>query len=422
MRSSAMQNTSMAALWALILSNFAYMADLAIIPAYAELYEHFASAPIEIVNFIASGSQLTLILGCLVSPALMRFVPKKRIVVVACALFTIVSVCTGLVDDALYVAVMRGVSGLFMGVIYPTASAIVIEMFGDDDWKRARYLGWFDGSMPGVGAVLLVASGFLLMLGWQAIFDVFWVGVPITVMLAVFLPSTPPDASRGSSTAGAQDAELQGEASIDKPFRLGKLAAIFVSFTLCNMFYGGLVYEFSMYLAENFTIPAYMNGLLGAIKGVSGAVMGFFVFAPLFAKLKRRTIALCFGAQALAYFGLMIILPGVPGVLWFLLCYSFIGVAFGLSVPYYYSYTSMVFPKKSMTLVTSAISVAFSLGAFLSTYFVTLLQQVFGLATYTQVLPYLGACCVAGCVLALVAGRFDPDRHSAFAGLDNRRM
>ena len=74
----------------------------------------------------------------------------------------------------------------------------------------------------------------------------------------------------------------------------------------------------------------------------------------------------------------------------------------------------MVFPHRRMTLVTSAISVAFSLGAFLSTYFVTLLQDAFGLETYTQVLPYLGACCVAGCILSIAAGMRDPDRSRAF--------
>ena len=410
MSESIKPKLSMLGLWALIFSNFAYMSDLAIIPAYSTLFTHFADAPAEVTNFIASGAQLTLIFGCLAAPILMRYVPKKILILVGTAAFTVCGVCNGLMDDATFVAAMRGVSGFFMGLIYPCAAALIMEAYADDDKARVKYTGWFDGSMPAIGCVLLLASGALLTYGWQQIFMVFWIGVPIFFLLLFALPMTPAEGK------AAKDPALANQ-PLSKPFKAWKLAAIFISFTVCNMLYGALVYEFTMYLMENFTIEPWMNGVLGAIKGVAGAVMGFFVFAPLFAKLKRFTITVCFAAQAIAYFGLILVFPGAAGILWFLVCYSFIGIAFGLSVPYYYSYASVVFPKEKMTFVTSAISVAFSLGAFLSTYFVTFLQGVLGLEAYTPCLPYIGACCLVCAILTVIAGLNDKDRHTAFDSL-----
>lgn len=407
MSESAKTKLSMLGLWALIFSNFSYMSDLAIIPAYSTLFTHFADAPAEVTNFIASGAQLTLIFGCLIAPVLMRYVPKKILILVGTAAFTVCGVCNGLVDDASYVAIMRGVSGFFMGLVYPCAAALIMEAYRDDDKARVKYTGWFDGSMPLIGCIMLLASGGLLVFGWQAIFNVFWIGVPIFFLLLFALPNTPAEGKKSTAPVAASQ-------SPSKPFKAWKLAAIFISFTVCNMLYGALVYEFTMYLMENFTMEPYWNGVLGAIKGVSRAIMGFFVFAPLFARVKRFTITVCFAAQAVAYFGLMIILPGMAGVLVFLFFYCFIGIAFGLSVPYYYSYASVVFPKERMTFVTSAISVAFSLGAFLSTYFVTFLQGVLSIDAYTPCLPYIGTCCLVCAVLTIIAGLNDKDRHTAF--------
>lgn len=410
------QKISMIGIVALLLSNFAYMADLVIIPAYSYIFSHFSDASDLLTNFIASGSQITLIVGCLIAPMLMKHFSKKHIIVVGFGIFTAVATCSGIVDDAGFVAVMRGITGLFMGFITPTATALIIELFRYDDKKRAKYIGWFDGSMAGIGAVILIISGILASYGWQAIFLEYLIGVPIWIMLLLFIPKTPADKYQDYDEPAKEGTNDKKDTHV-KVFSMKTLIAIFLSFALCNMFYGALVYEFSIYLAENFVLPAYMNGLLGAIKGVLGAIMGFLVFAPLFARVKRFTITICFAAQAVAYFGLMVILPDISGILWFLLCYSFIGIAFGLSVPYYYSYTAMVFPQKNMSLVTSLMTVAMALGAFFSTYFVTLLQTLFGFETYTPVMPYIGACCLVAAVLTVIVGLRDPYRKTAFLSM-----
>lgn len=434
---------SMFGIVALLLSNFCYMADVVVIPAYAEIFANFSDASALVTNFIASGSQIVLIIGSLTAPLLMRHLSKKTIIVGGFGIFTVVATCTGLVNDATYVAVMRGITGYFMGLVMPTAMALIIELYRDDDKLRTKYIGWVDGSMAGIGAVMMVISGALLTFGWQTIFFEYLIGVPIWVMMLVCLPHTPPDKVRDSverddemggasavgdtgadaSGCGGNSAHGGGKGSGDgaggngKVFRKSTLAALFISFVACNLFYGAIMYEYSIYLAENFVIPSYLNGMLGAIKGVLGAVMGFFVFAPLFARAKRFTITICFCAQAIAYFGLMLVFDGTPGILWFLLCYSFIGIAFGLSVPFYYSYAAMKFPQRNMSLTTSLLSVAFAVGAFLSTYFVTLVQTLIGAETYTPVIPYIGACCAIAAVLTVIAGLRDHDRHTAFETL-----
>jgi MFS family permease len=409
---------------ALMLSNFAYMSDLVIIPAYAAIFGHFATASELVTNFIASGSQLALIVGCLLSPILMKYLPKKTIIVISFALFTLASSCSAVIDDAGFVALMTGFRGLFTGLVYPAAAALIVELFRDNDRLRTKYMGWFDGSMAGIGAIALIISGLLLTWGWNAIFFEYLLGIPIWVLLLLFLPLTPADkdqdfAAEDKAAATAADAEGQTkETAAPKVFVLKTAVAIFFAFAAINMFYGALVYEFSVYLAENYAdLPPFMNGLLGAIKGVLGAVCGFFVFAPLFRKAKRFTNAICFCAQAVAFFGLLIVFQDMNiGIAWFLLCYAFIGIAFGLAVPYYYSYVGSFFPREKTSLMMSVLSVAFSLGAFLSTYFVTFLQSVLNIQSYTPVMPIVGAFCLCGAVLAVIVGLRDPNRKLDWGG------
>ena len=114
-------------------------------------------------------------------------------------------------------------------------------------------------------------------------------------------------------------------------------------------------------------------------------------------------------------------MPGAIGIVWFLIWYAFIGIAFGLAVPYYHSYISAVFPLKQVPLATSLMSIGLQLGAFGSTYFVTFLQSTFNLAGYTPVLPYVGVCCVVAAVLAIVCGIFDKDGKKALARMDEQK-
>ncbi len=436
MTEQAKKRISIFGIVALMLSNFSYMADVVVIPAYAEIFSNFSNSPSFVTNFIASGSQIVLIIGSLTAPILMRHFSKKSIILVGFGTFTIVATCTGLINDAIYVAVMRGITGYFMGLVMPTAMALIIEIYKDDDKLRSKYIGWIDGSMAGIGAIMMVISGALLTFGWQTIFFEYLIGVPIWAMMLIFLPHTPANKDRDNKRVKGNIGEEEGienaisatatavaNASTPKSFNKKTLVALIVSFVACNLFYGAIMYEYSIYLAENFVIPSYLNGMLGAIKGVLGALMGFVVFAPLFARAKRFTITICFCAQAVAYFGLMFVLEGAAGIAWFLICYSFIGVAFGLSVPFYYSYASMKFPERSMSLVTSLLSVAFAVGSFLSTYFVTLIQSLIGVQTYTPVIPYIGICCLIAAALTVVAGLKDKSSKEAFKNLvkDSKR-
>ena len=64
---------------AFFLINFAYMADMVIIPAADAILLRFSDAPAWLLNFILTGSQLMAVPSALLAPALMRRFRKKRI-------------------------------------------------------------------------------------------------------------------------------------------------------------------------------------------------------------------------------------------------------------------------------------------------------------------------------------------------------
>ncbi len=105
---------------------------------------------------------------------------RKRVFLLAVALFTVASMCCGLVDNIYILIALRAVQALGGGSFIPAATGIVTREFGPD---RDRAVGLFASIFPIGGVVGPVLGGiFVTYLSWRWIF---LVNVPIGIVMII---------------------------------------------------------------------------------------------------------------------------------------------------------------------------------------------------------------------------------------------
>ena len=105
---------------------------------------------------------------------------RKRIFVGAAVLFTVASLCCGLVNDIYLLVALRAVQAIGGGAFMPSATGLVAEQFGRN---RDRALGLFASVFP-IGGILGPVLGGIVLTYWSWR-GIFLVNVPIGVLLVV---------------------------------------------------------------------------------------------------------------------------------------------------------------------------------------------------------------------------------------------
>ncbi|MPZ62889.1 MAG: MFS transporter [Propionibacteriales bacterium] len=121
---------------------------------------------------------------------------RKKVLLVATSVFSVASLCCGLVDNIYALIAFRAVQALGGGAVVPSATGIVADHFGRN---RDRAIGMFSSIFP-IGAIIGPVIGGVLITytSWRAIF---FVNVPIgllVIVLAALLitQASPPQRSR----------------------------------------------------------------------------------------------------------------------------------------------------------------------------------------------------------------------------------
>ncbi|SDS26784.1 MFS transporter [Microlunatus soli] len=112
---------------------------------------------------------------------------RKRVFLTAAVIFTVASLCCGLVDNIALLVVLRAIQSVGGGAFLPSASGIVADHFGPN---RDRALGMFTSIFPIGGIVGPIIGGvFVSYWSWRGIFLVnVPLGVALIIMTVIFIP------------------------------------------------------------------------------------------------------------------------------------------------------------------------------------------------------------------------------------------
>ena len=352
----------------IMLTSILVMADLPVYVIVNNLYTDFYEQ-IGVVNFIISGTALTVMIASLITPGLMKKLGKKNTLLCAGIVFLLCSIGCLFVRSAMAIAVLRGICGLSMGAANVTAVAILTDYY-DDEIKRAKIIGIYNTCMPLIGSLLSAAAGILAVKGWHNIFHVFWVSIPMMILILLFTP-----ADKSSSCAAEKAAAEKNK--MGSAFWIMAVNFFFICLgaMMLQMFY-------SVYIAEHALGNEAFSGLVNTVVGY-GSVLANFTFGFIYAKLGRKIVPL---SMLLPILGCLILMF-LPGRITIFIAYFIILAGYGFGFSGAYAYTPTLCPKEASGKAIGIATAVYAAAGFLATYAVTTLQSLLHIETFTGVIP-----------------------------------
>ena len=370
----------------MMLTTIIVMADLPVYVIVNNLYTEFTDK-VGTVNFIVSGTALTVMLSSLICAGIMEKIGKKNTLLAAACIFLLCGAGCLFVQDATIIAVLRGICGIAMGCTNVAAVAILMAYY-EDDVKRAKIIGIYNTCMPLIGSVLSAVAGVLAVSGWHNIFQIHWTALPMMVLMLFFVP------------ADQKDEKLQEEKKTKHVMGLPFWYMTVYFFLICL---GAMMLQmfYSVYIAEHNLGDMTFTGLVNTVIGY-GSVLANLVFGFVYAKMGRKLVPL---SLILAIAGGLLLLV-MPGKVTVFVGYFMILAGYGFSFSCAYAYSPQLCSVGGMDMAIGIATATYSLATFLSTYAVTGLQSLLHMETFTQVIPVV----VGGLAVLLVIELLLPKR------------
>lgn len=366
----------------LFMTNMAIMADFAVIPIVENLFTTFDNVPA--INFFVSGPALVCVVAALVSGQLMQHFRKRTLLIIGFGLFTVGGVFGNAIESLPFMIFMRTLVGASMGIVNSVAMALITDVF--EGKTRGRIIGFYTAAMAAVGALMgTVAGNLAVAMGWQAVFKVYYLAVPVLILLIFFAPSTPPDSKKVAEETSEADDGLWKK----------KLAALLASKTFYTLVYFIFNYHTSVFVAERALGTEAFSGLLASL-GTIGSAIACLLFGFVYSKINRRSISAGYIVMTLCYVGLYFApTPEVAAVLCFIM-----GGSFGTGFSYFFMQSTVILPANKASIGVSLVTACDGMGMFLSTYAATGLQILLGVNTINGIFPAVIGLLAAAAVIS----------------------
>lgn len=370
----------------LFLTNFGWMADSAIVPAAANLYETF-NDKLNLVNFILSGPSLVGVTSALLCAKLIQHINKKTLLILSYGLLTVCSIFGIAVVNVYYILLMRVLVGFGYGMINVVGVTYLAEAYIDEQ-KRSAMMGAFTAFIAICSIILSLIAGILAARNWQSVFYTYWINLPILALIILFIPR--------SSAALKSDADTY-KTSKKESLKITRLVALCLALLALTMIYMIIFYQLALYVSENKIGDPSTTGILTAL-GTVGSTCTCLIFGLTYKKMKRFSIIPSYILLSAGF----LLLYLVPSLYMAVISSIMMGAAYGNSLSYYLMRSTVIVPPASIPLAISFTSAACGIGSFFSTYVAMALMNSIGSGTITSIMPYLAVALTGGAVLSII--------------------
>lgn len=374
------------------LTNITVVGDNFIIPIVNSIYMAFPEDEL-VVNFILTGPLLLGMIAGLVAGKILEFASKKLVLIICLTVYMLAAGFGAAIDNVMYMAVLRAIVGFATGVVPVTSMALVSDMFPDEN-VRARAMGFFAASMGILAAIASAVAGVVGATGvWQDVFKLFWVTLPVIVLVLIFLPNEGKGASSAEASAQVEESAGKTHEKVDYKPLLALCGSILVFVCL----YSVPFMQISVYISEMAIGDEILSGTSASIVSVA-SFLGSTVFGVVYAKINRTSItisyALLFVVNILFY-----LFPSAGIVLF---CSALMGFTYGIASAYFMTRATVIAPPSKTPFFLACQNAALSLGSFLSTYLVSALSAATGIDTLAGLFGIFAGVYAVGFVLSLI--------------------
>lgn len=370
--------------------------EMIITPAAAFMYEEYG----DITSFILSGPSLLLVVSALLTGVLLRHFSKKTIIVAGAILFVVGGLgCRTLLDSVMLVCAMRCVIGFSVGMVITCCTAIIAEVFLEEN-VRGTMMGIWNAGMGVAGILLSVTASAFVQKSWQSCFDLYWVSIPILILLVLFIPRTAPDkykvAEEDPRCEEGNNEPIPKSRFSWKAILLGNMAVFFVIMLVKCGFY----FLNAVYIEDTGIGDASLAGLAGAFIN-AGSLIGCLVFGVIYARTKKFVVLEIFALLAIGY----VLLAFVPSAATCLAASIILGLGNALGMSYFETYATVIVPPSQVSLAAGVANATLGVAQFLATYFAYFVMGLFpsgDMITYSFAATLIATVGIVSCIAFLM--------------------
>ena len=356
----------------LFLSNIGIMGSTVYAMVMTEMYANLEEWAINLTMALPGVIGLA---ACLAAGKISDKIDKKLMFVSGLILFAITgSVFGGLLAYSnvgqVVAACLNG--GICYAMVSVSSIGLITDCFHNEE-QRSQVMGWYNGAMAAVGAVLALLYGNLAVIKWTYAFQVNWLALVVAVLAVFFVPACPP---QSAGAAGSAE-KVKGEKGW-----ANRLIPILLAFFFVSLAYMTVNTYIDLYVSGNGLGDAAFTGLLASI-GTLCSFVACSAFGFTYGKLKTK---ITLPAYALLAVGILVLYLA-PGRTTAMIVSGMMGAAWGTAYTYWFFRSTVVVPENMVGTATGLVTTANSLSYFPMPYLLTFLMSAVKSDNITAILP-----------------------------------
>lgn len=371
----------------LFLSNIGIMGTTVYSVVMTEMYANLDEWAINLTMALPGVVGLV---ACLAAGKIADKIDKKQMFIWGLALFAVTgSVFGGLLAYSNMGQIVASCisGGVCYGMVSVSSIGLITDCFQDEK-QRSQVMGWYNGAMAAVGAVLALVYGNLAVIKWTYAFNANWFALVIAVLAFFFVPACPPR----DGTPAESGEKVNGEKGW-----ANRLIPILFAFFFVSLAYMTVNTYIDLYVSGNQLGDAAFTGLLASV-GTICSFVACSAFGFTYGKLKTWITVPAYaliGAGILALYlapgrGTALVVCGVMGAAW------------GTAYTYWFFRSTVVVPENMVGTATGLVTTANSLSYFPMPYLLTFLMSALGTENFAAILPVYAGIMAVVFALALV--------------------
>lgn len=263
-------------------------------PILGVLNEKYHQYGTSLVQFLQTLPYLLLMIGSLLIGWWTTKVSKKKIVLLGLLVIGICGILPFFLEHFWVLFLSRLLIGFGFGIVGPMSTAIITEMFEEQD--RAGFMGL---NVVGMGVGTMTGNllgGMLSGIGYRYFYLAYLIAFISWFCVQFFLEETPP-----------VKIEMASAMKLN-----GKIYAISFSSFAHTLFINAYSMNIGIYILQNITEDTMVTGVVTTINAVFALLSGV-VFAKISGLLKNYTVSGSIFSAAVG-FGVLLAVPGMAGV------------------------------------------------------------------------------------------------------------
>lgn len=149
------------------------------------IYQDYADYSESIVTMILTIPNLTVMIGLLLAPVLVKKIPIKHLILAGLTIFIAASVVPAWCENFYLLLFFRALSGVGCGLILPLQGTFLAAY---PEKERAMLMGLSATVGCIVAAAVVAVSGIIAAINWRYVFYLYLINVIALVLAAIFIP------------------------------------------------------------------------------------------------------------------------------------------------------------------------------------------------------------------------------------------